>query len=181
MEATLDNKTNVLNAQIRTVHDNTLLYTLRTTFGYFGRKDTVLLDENPVSGAAAVVGAIHWHEKSIEIFGHRKSCSELKRRSGRFYNRTRHWRWAPDRKEYEVVYEREEWKATLDHNMCIAGRFAISFRPHIFSKTKPPLVHLTARALEEDEIFLILVFIYNEVRRQEKTNSSRLDASDRAW
>ncbi|KAJ7792395.1 hypothetical protein B0H14DRAFT_169391 [Mycena olivaceomarginata] len=178
MEATFDNKTNVLNARIRT-HDNSVIYTLRTSFGYRGRKDTVLWDENPPAGAgaAAVAGAIHWQEKSLEVGGHRKSCKELKRCAGRFYNRTRHWRWAPDRKEYEVVYEREEWKATLDHNMCIAGRFAVPFRPHLFSKSPPPMVHLTKRALDEDEVFLILVFIYCEARRQDRTNSSRLDAS----
>ncbi|KAF7360430.1 hypothetical protein MVEN_00773100 [Mycena venus] len=177
MEATFDNKTNVLNARIRAVHDNSVIYTLRTSFGYRGRKDTLLLDENPVPGTAtATVGAIHWQEKTLEISGHRKSCAELKRRAGRFFNRTRHWRWGADRKEYEVVYEREEWKATLDHNMCIAGRFSVPFRPHLFSKSQPPLVHLTKRALEEDEVFLILVFIYCEARRQDKTNSSRLDS-----
>ncbi|KAF8190363.1 hypothetical protein K438DRAFT_1831943 [Mycena galopus ATCC 62051] len=182
MEGTFDNKTNLFNARIRTVHDNSVIYTLRTSFGYRGPKDTVLWDENPAPGAAATVGAIHWTEKTLEISGHRKSCTELKRNGGRFFNRTRHWRWAADRKEYEVVYEQEEWKATLDHNMCIAGRFSVPFRPHLFSKSQPPRIHLTKRALEEDEVFLILVFVYCEARRQDRTNSSRLDSSgERGW
>jgi hypothetical protein len=55
--------------------------------------------------------------------------------------------------------------------MCIAGRFAVPFRPHLFSKSPPPMVHLTKRALDEDEVFLILVFIYCEARRQDRTVS----------
>ncbi|KAJ7101863.1 hypothetical protein C8R43DRAFT_917513 [Mycena crocata] len=175
MEATFDNKTNVLNARIRAVHDNSVIYTLRTNFGFRGRKDTLLCDENPAPGATSTVGAIHWQEKTLEIFGHKKSCFELKRRAGRFFNRTRHWRWAPDRKEYEILYEQEEWKATLDHNMSVAGRFSVPFRPHLFSKSQPALLHLTKTALAEDEVFLILVFIYCEARRQDKTNSSSGD------
>ncbi|KAJ7037870.1 hypothetical protein C8F04DRAFT_384042 [Mycena alexandri] len=178
MEATFDNKTNVLNANIRAVHDNSIIYSLRTSFGYRGRKDTILCDENPAPGhgTAAAVGAIHWQEKTLEIFGHKKSCAELKRRAGGFFNRTRHWRWSADRKEYEILYEQEEWKATLEHNMCIAGRFSVPFRPHLFSKSQPALLHLTKTALAEDEVFLILVFIYCEAKRQDKTNSSSGDA-----
>ncbi|KAJ6612655.1 hypothetical protein B0H10DRAFT_2051367 [Mycena sp. CBHHK59/15] len=169
MEATFDNKTNVLNARIRAVHDNSVIYSLRTTFGFRGRKDTILVDENPAPGATTIVGAIHWQEKTLEIFGHKKSWSELKRFAGSFYNRTRHWRWSLDRKEYEILYEEEEWKATLDHNMSIAGRFSVPCRPHLFSKSKPVVLHLTKTALAEDEVFLILVFIYSQARRQDKT------------
>ncbi|KAJ7211370.1 hypothetical protein GGX14DRAFT_450105 [Mycena pura] len=171
MEATFDNKTNVLNARIRAMHDNSVLYTLRTNHGYRGRKVTLLCDTNPAPGTAATVGAIHWQENTLEVMGHRKPCAELKRHSGRFFNRTRHWRWSSERKEYEILYEREEWKATLNHNMLIAGRFSVPFRPHLFSKSPPALLHLTKTALAEDEVFLILVFVYCEARRQDRTNS----------
>ncbi|KAJ7064896.1 hypothetical protein C8F01DRAFT_779538 [Mycena amicta] len=174
MEAAFDNKSNVLNAHIRAVHDNSILYTVRTTFGYRGRKDTILCDANPVPGASATVGAIHWQDKTLEIMGHRKPYSELKRQAGRFFNRTRHWRWSPDRKDYELLFEGEEWKATLNQNMLIAGRFCVP-RPHLFSKQPPTLLHLTKTALAEDEIFLILVFIYCETKRQDRTNSSIAD------
>jgi hypothetical protein len=60
-------------------------------------------------------------------------------------------------------------QATLGHNMCIAGRFSVPFRPHLFSKSQPTLLHLTKTALAEDEVFLILVFIYCEAKRQDKT------------
>ncbi|KAJ7634719.1 hypothetical protein FB45DRAFT_909653 [Roridomyces roridus] len=173
MEASFDNKTNILNARIRATHDNSVIYTLRTTFGYRGRKDTILHDENPAPGAASsAVGAIHWQEKTLEIYGHKKSCAEVRRRTGRFFfNRTRHWKWGEGRKEYEILYEHEEWKATLDHNMKVAARFSVPFRPHLFSKSQPALLHLTKTALAEDEVFLILVFVYCEAKRQDRTVS----------
>jgi len=180
MEATFDNKTNVLNARIRAIHDDSVIYTLRTTFGFHGRKLTILHDANPIPGSSGVVGAIHWQEKTLEVHGHKKRFSELKRHEGNFFNRTRHWRWAPDRKEYEVIYEREEWKATLDNNMSIAARFSVPFRPHLFSKSQPAHLHLTKTALAEDEVFLILVLIYSEVKRQDKTNSST-DGGSGGW
>ncbi|KAF7318906.1 hypothetical protein HMN09_00226400 [Mycena chlorophos] len=172
MEAVFDNKSNVLNAHIRAAHDNSVLYTLRTNFGYRGRKDTILCDANPAPGApSATVGVIHWQDKSLEIMGHRKPCADLKRQAGKFFNRTKHWRWAQDRKDYQILYDDEEWKATLNQNMLIAGRFCVP-RPHLFSKQPPTLLHLTQTALAEDEIFLILVFIYCETKRQDRTNSS---------
>jgi hypothetical protein len=45
----------------------------------------------------------------------------------------------------------------------------VPFRPHLFSKSKPAVIHLTSTALAEDEVFLLLVFIYEEVKRQDKT------------
>ena len=51
----------------------------------------------------------------------------------------------------------------------IAGRFSVPFRPHLFTKPKPTVLHLTQTALAEDEIFLILVFIYSEAKRQDET------------
>ncbi|CAK5274795.1 unnamed protein product [Mycena citricolor] len=171
MEAVFDNKNNVLNAQIRATHDNSVLYSLSTTFGYRGRKATILRDENPAPGASSIVGVIHWSDKTLEVFGHRKNCVELKRQTGWFFNRTKYWRWSQERKEYELLYDDEEWKATLDHNMSIAGRFCVPSRPRLFSKTPPVLLHLTKTALAEDEVFLILVFVYCEARRQDKTNS----------
>lgn len=60
--------------------------------------------------------------------------------------------------------------------MLIAARFLVPFRPYLFSKPEPPLLHLTKTALEEDEVFMILIFIYSEVKRQDKTVSLRYDS-----
>lgn len=46
--------------------------------------------------------------------------------------------------------------------------FAVPFRPKLFGKAKPVVLNLSRGALAKDEVFLILVFIYCETKRQEK-------------
>ncbi|KAF5372688.1 hypothetical protein D9615_009875 [Tricholomella constricta] len=174
MEAYFDNKGNILNACIRITRDQSTIYTLTTNFGLRGRKITILRDENPPLGRSGYVGHILWKEKAVEISGQRKSIAEIRRTEGGLLklNKTRHWRWSPDSKEYEVRYDRKGWKATVNDNMSIAARFLVPSRPHLFSKPEPPSLHLTKTALEADEVFLILVLIYSEIKRQDQTNSS---------
>jgi hypothetical protein len=50
------------------------------------------------------------------------------------------------------------------------GTFSVSFRPHLIHKAKPALVDLSRKALENDEVFLILILIYSEAKRQEGSN-----------
>ncbi|KAG6825814.1 hypothetical protein H0H93_000274, partial [Arthromyces matolae] len=127
-------------------------------------------------GRSGNVAALHWREKIFEIGGVRKSVADLRRREGRFFKKTRHWRWTPERKEYELHYDEEEgWKATLNSSIQIAARLLVACRPHLFTfftKPTPPALHLTKTALEADEVFLILVFLYEEIKRQDRTNSS---------
>lgn len=98
-----------------------------------------------------------------------------------------------------MKYQHEEWKvrrsftdrgeslaqplmvhqATLNTNSLVAARFIVPFRPHLFSKSEPATLHLTKTALQEDEVFLILAFIYSEARRQDRTVSST--SVSRAW
>ncbi|KAJ6584207.1 hypothetical protein B0H10DRAFT_2052346 [Mycena sp. CBHHK59/15] len=173
MEAYFDNKTNVLNARICAVLDDSVMYSVQTTFEFKGRRRTVLRDENPLPGvASSIAGAINWTEKTFDILGHKKAHEEVRRSVGSLFNKTKYWRWSADRKEYQVSYTDDEWKATLDDGKTIAGRFCVPFRPHLFSKSKPVVIHLTSAALAEDEVFLLLAFIYSEVKRQDKTNTS---------
>lgn len=65
-------------------------------------------------------------------------------------------------------------QASLNSNMMIAGCLRAPYRPHLFTKMEPVTLHLTRTALAEDEVFLILVFIYSEANRQERTVSTRI-------
>ncbi|KAF7416368.1 hypothetical protein PC9H_002633 [Pleurotus ostreatus] len=182
MEAYFDNKNNVLNAHIRTSYDDSVLYTVKSTSGFRGPRITILEDANPVLGQGSnrIVGAIHWKEKVFEVNGHRKPLAEIKRREGRIMHTTRYWRWGKERKEYEIRFDDDEWKATTDHGMSISARFEVSLRPHLFGKSKPPKFHLTTDTLEADEVFMILAFIYCEVKRQNRTNSGPTEGIS-AW
>lgn len=172
MDAFFDNNSNVLNANIRMAHDNSVIYSLKTSFGLRGRKRTILRDENPAFGQSGIVAIIHWKEKVFEISGVKKRVSEVQRTEGGFFKKTRHWRWVSGRKEYELKYNTEGWKVTLDDTTCVAAHFIVPFRPHLFSKPEPSKLHLTKTALQADEVFLLLIFIYSEVKRQDSTNSS---------
>lgn len=80
MEAYFDNKTNILNTKIRTLHDHLPIYSVITNTGLFGRKMTLLKDLNPLPGDLVVVGVIHWREKVLEVRGARRNIKDVKRR-----------------------------------------------------------------------------------------------------
>ncbi|KAJ8453817.1 hypothetical protein ONZ45_g19557 [Pleurotus djamor] len=174
MDAYFDNKTNILNAHIRTTYDDSILYKVKSTTSFRGPRITVLEDANPVPGytGSNIVGAIHWKDKLLEVHGHRRPLADIKRREGRMFhlNSSKHWRWGNEHREYQVRFEDDEWKVTVDHGMSIAARFEVPLRPHLFTKAKPPVIHLTRTALEADEVFMILVLIYSESRRQDRTS-----------
>jgi len=191
MEAVFDNKTNVLNASIRNSHNNSIVYTVTTTNSMWGRGTTYLKDSNPAYGSAPISAAIHWKDRTFEIHGQRKPISDIKRKVGGFRNKSRIWQWSPNRKEFDVAYRRQEaWQVqygnrvdfapTVDEpvkqgsnkNMATVASFTVPFRPKLFGKLKPPALHLTRTALAKDEVFLILVLIYSEARRQDRMNSS---------
>ncbi len=54
----------------------------------------------------------------------------------------------------------------------VAGTFAVPFRPHVFSKPTPTTLELTREGLAKDEVFLILIFVYSEAKRQDQTVGS---------
>ncbi|TRM67818.1 hypothetical protein BD626DRAFT_106582 [Schizophyllum amplum] len=172
MEATFDNKTNLFNASLRSKVDDSVLYTLTTKSGYRGKKHTVITDANPAPGHSATAGVIHWKEEAFEIGGQRKPCKELKQVSGSLFKKVRHWQWASDRKKYEMRYEEETWKAFLLGELV--ATFYIPSHPKLFGKLKPSTLQMDSKALLEDEVFLLLAFVYLEVKRQEKTNSAAL-------
>jgi len=172
MDAFFDNDSNILNANIRMPYDNSVAYSLKTTFGLRGRKVTVLRDENPAFGRPGIVAIIHWKEKVFEISGIKKRISEIQRAAGGLFKKIHHWQWASERKEYVLQYNIEGWKAILSDSTAVPAQFSVPLRPRLFGKPERSTLHLARVALEEDEVFMILVFIYSEEKRQDRTNSS---------
>ncbi|KAF9257840.1 hypothetical protein L218DRAFT_909998 [Marasmius fiardii PR-910] len=236
MEVTFDNKSNVLTAKLHTTVDDAVVYTLETSYGFRGRRITILKDANPAPGQSTTVGALNWREKTIEVNGLKKKVGDVKKRKGSYFRNARFWQWASERKEYEIKYKNEEWRAKIvesgeeftgrgkatdkaapsssrsqlaessaresdlsvnvstsndgdgsttigldDRSSSqksneleegVVGRFKVPFRPHLFTKSKPPVMKLSRAALAQDEVFLILVLIYSEAKRQDQTNTS---------
>ena len=55
-----------------------------------------------------------------------------------------------------------------EKNGDVEATLSVPFRPQLFGKEKPVVLNLSRAALARDEVFLILVFIYGETKRQEK-------------
>ena len=85
--------------------------------------------------------------------------SDLTRMSGRFVCLSR----------YTKFFATMIFKVLLGDtdDKKIVGTFSVPFRPHLIHKAKPALVNLSRKALENDEVFLILILIYSEAKRQE--------------
>jgi hypothetical protein len=80
MEVTFDNQSNVLNAQILALHDNSVIYRVVTDLGLWTRGRTYLKDANPAVGEPTNVGVIHWKEKVFDVYGQKKAVSDVRRR-----------------------------------------------------------------------------------------------------
>ena len=79
--------------------------------------------------------------------------------------------WKVCRKKYHGMHRslNQRRKATCTRTGVVEATFAVPYRPQLFGKKKPLVLNLSRVALAKDEVFLILVFIYCEIKRQEKT------------
>jgi len=71
--------------------------------------------------------------------------------------------------QYEEVQELDLEKAK-EERRTRASLF-IPYRNHLFHKNKPAVLKMKSKALLQDEVFLLLVFIYSETKRQDRTVS----------
>ncbi|KAF9486052.1 hypothetical protein BDN70DRAFT_870566 [Pholiota conissans] len=173
MEAVFDNKANVLNAKLHATHDNSVIYTISTDQTIWGRTYTYVRDANPaLGGDPTIVGVVNWKKKTFDVQGQRKAVKDIRRKPEGFRNKSRFWKWADGREEYDIVHCEEGWQATCTNTKEVEAILTVPYRPHLFGKEKPVVLNMTRVALLQDEVFLILVFIYCEMKRQEKINSA---------
>ncbi|TFK22628.1 hypothetical protein FA15DRAFT_671323 [Coprinopsis marcescibilis] len=170
MEVSLDSEGNVLNAQLLTTHDRSVVYHITTKSTAWSRERTYFRDANPALGEPSTAGVIHWKDKIFEIRGQKRPISDLRRKQG-FIRREHFWKWSPEREEYAVGFHGEkEWQTSLRNE--IVATFAVPYRPKLFGKLKPSILKLFPKTLEQDEVFMLMVLIYCEVKRQDKMNAS---------
>lgn len=81
MEATFDNKSDVLNANLHATHDNSAIYRISTDETIWARMYTYVKDLNPAQGGdPTLVGAINWAKKTFEIQGQRRGLGDMRRK-----------------------------------------------------------------------------------------------------
>lgn len=66
----------------------------------------------------------------------------------------------------------EKAKDEDEEDQRVAASLCIPYRNHLFHKTKPAVLRIGSSSLLQDEVFLILVFIYSETKRQDSTVSA---------
>ncbi|ESK83491.1 hypothetical protein Moror_4876 [Moniliophthora roreri MCA 2997] len=168
MEFVFDNKYNVLDAKLHTTLDDAVVYTLETNCGFRGRRFTLLRDTNPLPGrrqstagsatTGATVDAINRREKTMEVSGVRKKIASDSTSPSNPFN--------------------GDGSTTLDPmenidgpEQGLIGRLQVPFRPHLFTKSKPPKLRIKRAGLAEDDVFLIVIFIYSEAKRLRDTQT----------
>lgn len=111
MQATFDNKINLLSAHIRSSVDDSILYSISTTHNLWGRTVTLLKDANPAPGSSPIVGAIYWRERLFMVHGHRKPIDDIKRKTPGFVLDAKPTRNGQHRRTQSQVSKKEDVKA----------------------------------------------------------------------
>lgn len=130
MEAIFDSKSNYLNANIRSLRNHALLYSISTTKSLFrGRKVTTIR-----SASGRVVGAIDWRGKTFQVYDKTVPWRSLKSSAGFFsrhvgvsircisyakytHDSCRRWKWS--RYSYKLKHKSHEWTVRFrGHSSC---------------------------------------------------------------
>ncbi|TRM59266.1 hypothetical protein BD626DRAFT_508762 [Schizophyllum amplum] len=135
-------------------------YTLHTTKGVRGRKVTT------VTGSPTAF--INWRKRYLEIGSQMLPIDAVKRRAGGWLARKRMWLWGET--GYELHYSRQQWSAKNPSGAVVA-RFS-PYRMRIFRKSDPAQIVFLYDFPPAEAAFLVLVFIYSEIRRQDKQRAS---------
>ncbi|KAF8054247.1 hypothetical protein FPV67DRAFT_1552627 [Lyophyllum atratum] len=144
-------------------------YNINTTHGLLGRKITSLVPANEsFTDASGFPAAIHWKQGQFEIGGMQCAWQTLKHTPGGWFSSTREWRWSGH--SYAVKYTRPQWTAISSNS--ISAVFS-PYRSRIFSASEPAYIEFSSDISDKDMVFLTLVMIYSETRRQEKKRSRR--------
>lgn len=194
---------NICNAHLCAASDNTILYTLHTTYSTLGSRPKRTRLEYPAPppprGAPLppAAGEIDWRARTIALAGTVRPIDALKRHSGGFFSSTRAWRWAANMREYDIsvdsgwggsgewtvrrAFAYTAWADCLSQAVPMGASAPVAgFRPaqpHLFRKSVPASVQISPSVPPEDALLLVLVFIYSEVRRQQKARNRRAQAS----
>jgi hypothetical protein len=119
----------------------------------------------------------HHHEKNTLVPGahFRYSTASAGRNSGSDdtfrHQRSVSFSSSPSRLSAEKAFEDALSTKEEEEDQHTAASLCIPHRTHLFHKNKAPVLHVNPSSLLQDEVFLILVLIYSETKRQDKTVS----------
>ncbi|KAG5646171.1 hypothetical protein DXG03_004224 [Asterophora parasitica] len=146
-------------------------YRIETHSGFLGRKTTTLtpLSQSPYRG---IPGEIDWRDKTFQIGDVKHNWSGLNRDTGGFFSSAKEWHW-PSGRSYVVNYNNGEWTA-VGHSWGSTGGAVFRLRrSHITTASEPATISFSQDIPYEDTVFLILVMIFSEAKREDKSQELR--------
>ncbi|KAL1751874.1 hypothetical protein FB107DRAFT_293594 [Schizophyllum commune] len=162
-------KKDVLNSVVLSDH-GAIVYTTQSLKGFRGRKVTSLTGGGALNGSSTAhtpPASIQWRKRLIDINGQVKHIDMVKRRSRGWFSSARLWQWGNI--SYELHYSSGEWTARSSGN-TVATFFP--YQPRLFHKSEQAQIFLLRDVPPTDLVFLLVAFIYMELRRQDKQRSS---------
>ncbi|KAI5900578.1 uncharacterized protein SCHCODRAFT_02608274 [Schizophyllum commune H4-8] len=164
-------KKDILNSLILGDHGG-IIYTTQSLKGFRGRKVTSLIGGGALSGSSTAhttpPASIQWRKRLVDINGQVKHVEMLKRRSRGWFSSARLWQWGD--MSYELHFSSGEWTARSSDGNTVATFFP--YQPRLFHKSEQAQIFLLRDLSPTETAFLIVVFIYMELRRQDKQRSS---------
>ncbi|KAG6908378.1 hypothetical protein DXG01_004876 [Tephrocybe rancida] len=140
----------------------------RTTSSLQGPKATALIqsvnDKNDEHGT--LLGEIDWKEHTLSIGGVGARWDELKSKPAGVNDSTREWGWIG--KKYRVKYDHDVWRARVGSaHAKVEATFTLR-KNRVLHHSSPATIDFTSDVSLQDRLFLILVLIFCEKKRQER-------------
>jgi hypothetical protein len=144
----------------------------RSASANFGARDSVTISAGRNSGFSAAT-----------MINHNSNTRHSRQSSARFSIGTTRFSASPslsgsdhkddDEKRPHSASEKggELDPETAKEDRRTSASLFIPYRIHLFHKTKPAVLRMKSNALLQDEVFLLLVLIYSETKRQDSTVS----------
>ncbi|KAJ7785264.1 hypothetical protein DFH07DRAFT_763862 [Mycena maculata] len=151
----------ILNSHLHAGHSNP--YTTSTSSGVLGRKTTTL-KTGFLSGSA---GKIDWRDKEFKIGGRTKKWRKVES-SGGWFTSGREWEWAGY--TYTVKHSHHKWTATNSHREVA---YFTPYQSHLLRSSEHASLYISPEIQDEHQrVFLILVLLYSETKRQDKQHKT---------
>ncbi|KAG6831972.1 hypothetical protein H0H87_003307 [Tephrocybe sp. NHM501043] len=152
--------------------DRFISYTTKTTSSLqAGPKNTQFIpsvnDEHNI-----LEGEINWKEETFSIAGLATRCDELRSKPDGVKDSTREWHWIG--KKYWVKYHDNIWRARVGSAHANAEATFTLRKSRLLSQSDPATIDFIPGVSSRDRLFLLLVFVFCETKRQERKEKAAL-------
>lgn len=121
-----------------------------------------------MGAASGTSAAIRWRERRFETGGVKRDWSTFKYKPAGIFSKTRKWHWSGESFTVKFLIDDDKWIASSDSSRHPTRATFYPYKYHFFGPSEPGYISFSPDVSDEDTIFLILVMIYSETRRQDR-------------